>query len=121
MSTGDDGSTELPPPNGPSMTIRAPFTVNSPFKSFFQLEVAPGTQTEPPVVGVVPFQGKGIATVNFHENANAPVWEFTSARYDFQTTPTTPEPATLLPVGGALLVSRGARSLWSAPGQSKPT
>jgi hypothetical protein len=109
-----DGSTVLPPVNGPSITIRAPFTVNSPFKSFFQFQVAPGTPPDPPVVGLMPLQGTGIATVNFHQNPNAPVWEFSSVRYDFQTTATTPEPATLLLVGGPLLVLRGARRLRNA-------
>jgi hypothetical protein len=110
-----DGSTELPPVNGPSITIRAPFTLHSPSKSFFQFEIAPGTATEPPVVGVVPLEGKGIATVNFQKNPNAPVWEFSSARYDFQTTSTTPEPATLFLIGGALAVLRGARRSRNPP------
>jgi hypothetical protein len=98
------GSTELPPVNGQSIAIRAPFTVV--FPSLFQFEVVPETETEPPVVDRAPLRGRGTATVSFLANPSAPVWEFNSLRYDFQPTP---EPATLLLIGGGLLLFRAQR------------
>jgi len=98
------GSTELPPVNAGSIVIRAPFTVAA--GSEFQFEVAPESNGQPPVIGIVPLRGRGVATVNFDANSSVPVWEFSSARYDFQPTP---EPATLLLVGGALLLLRAER------------
>jgi hypothetical protein len=98
------GSTELPPVNAASIAIRAPFMVAA--GSEFQFEVVPESDGQPPVVGIVALRGRGVATVTFHANSSAPVWEFSSVRYDFQPTP---EPATLLLVGGALLLLRAER------------
>jgi hypothetical protein len=92
------GATELPPVSGAAIAIRAPFTVDD--QSFFEFEITPGVPSE---LGRATLQGKGTATVTFLANSSAPVWEFSSARYDFQPTP---EPATLLLVGGAMLLFR---------------
>ena len=100
------GSTELPPVNGPSIVIRAPFA-DTP-NSLFTFEVVPGTDDPalPPITDTVRLRARGIATVRFVANPTAPVWEFSSLRYGFQPTP---EPATLLLVGGALLLFRARR------------
>ncbi len=94
------GATELPPVNGSSVVIRAPFTVAP--DSFFEYEVTPGSDSQGPQTASVLLRGAGIATVSFHANPSLPLWEFSQARYDFKPTP---EPATLVLVGGAFALT----------------
>jgi hypothetical protein len=98
-----DGTTVLPPVNGSSLVIRAPFTVAP--DSLFTYQVTPGSNTEPPELATVALGGRGTATVRFHVNPTIPVWEFSDMRWDF--TPT-PEPSTLVLLGG------GLAALWRA-------
>lgn len=91
------GTTVLPPVNGSSLVIRAPFTVAA--DSLFTYEVTPGSSTEPPELATVALAGRGTATVSFLANPSAPVWEFSQMRYEFEPIP---EPATLVLVGGGL-------------------
>jgi hypothetical protein len=92
-----DGTTGLPPVNGSSLVIRAPFTVAP--DSLFAYQITPGS------INTVALSGRGIATVRFHVNPTTPVWEFSDMRWDFAPTP---EPSTLLLVGG------GLAALWRA-------
>ena len=87
----------LPPVNGSSLVIHAPFTVAA--DSSFTYEVTPGSNTAHPELATVPLRGRGTATVSFLANPSAPVWEFDHMRYDFVPTP---EPSTLLLLGGGL-------------------
>jgi hypothetical protein len=91
------GSTELPPVNGSSLLIRAPFKVAA--DSFFTYEVGAGSSTAPRGLATVPLAGRGTATVRFHVNPSIPVWEFSEMRYEFAPIP---EPATLVLVGGGI-------------------
>jgi hypothetical protein len=100
------GTTVLPPVNGSSLVIRAPFTVAP--DSLFTYELTPGSITEPPELATVALAGRGTATVRFHVNPTTPVWEFSDMRWDF--TPT-PEPSTLVLLGG------GLAALWRARGR----
>lgn len=98
------GTTVLPPVNGSSLVLRAPFTVAA--DSLFTYEVTTGSSTEPPGLATVPLAGRGTATLIFTANRFAPVWEFSQLRYEFVPTP---EPATLVLVVGGL-----AATLFSA-------
>jgi hypothetical protein len=92
------GTTVLPPVNGSSLVIRAPFTV-APYSSF-TYEVTPGSSTEPPELATVALAGRGTATVSFLADPfGVPVWEFSQMSYEFAPIP---EPATLVLVGGGL-------------------
>jgi hypothetical protein len=93
--------------NGPSIVIRAPFTVDA--DSSFQFEIAPQSQGVPLVLGTAPLRGRGVAAGSFLANSTLPSGSSTGFRYDF---PPTPEPATLLLVAETLLVFRVA----AAPG-----
>jgi hypothetical protein len=89
------GTTVLPSVNGPSLVLRAPFTVAP--DSLFRYEVTPGSPTEPPDMASVALRGRGTATVSFHANRfGEPLWEFSQMRYDFAPTP---EGSTLLLMG----------------------
>jgi len=90
------GATVLPPVSGSAIAIHAPFKVDD--RSFFEFEITPGMPSE---LGRARLRGKGTATVTFLADSSLPVWEFSSARYDFQPTP---EPATLLLVGGGAML-----------------
>jgi hypothetical protein len=94
------GTTVLPPVNGSSLVIHAPFTVAP--DAFFTYEVTPGSDSEPPQMATVALRGQGRATVSFYANPSAPVWEFNGLRYDFVATP---EPATLVLIGGGLVAT----------------
>ena len=95
-----NGTTVLPPVNGSSVVIRSPFTVAP--DSLFGYQVSPGSNTTTVALG-----GRGMATVRFHVNPTTPVWEFSDMRWDF--TPT-PEPSTLVLLGGGLAALWGARA-----------
>jgi hypothetical protein len=96
------GTTVLPPVNGSSLVIRAPFTMTN---SSFTYELTPGSDSEPPELATVALRGGGTASVSFHANPSLPVWEFSGMRYDFAPTP---EPSTLFLLGG------GLAALWRA-------
>jgi hypothetical protein len=98
------GTTVLPPVNGLSLVIRAPFTVAA--DSSFTYEVTPGSSTEPAELATVALAGRGTATVSFFANPSVPVWEFSQMRYEFEPVP---EPATVVLAGGGL-----AAMLWGA-------
>jgi hypothetical protein len=87
-----DGTTTLPEVRAPSIVISKPFVVDE--RSLFQ-----PPDTWPPV----PLRGRGVVTLSLHANSVIPVWEFSQLRYDFQTPAPTPEPATLVLVGGGLV------------------
>jgi hypothetical protein len=104
------GTTVLPPVNGSSLVIHAPFTVAP--DSLFTYVVTPGSNTEPPELNTVTLRGRGTATVRFHVNPTAPLWEFSDMRWDFLPTP---EPSTMFLLGGGLAAlwrarARGTRS-----------
>jgi len=92
------GMTVLPPVNGPSLVIRAPFTLTP--DALFRYEVTPGSSTEPPDLATVTLAGRGTAAVSFVANPSVPVWEFSQVRYEFAPVP---EPATVVLVGGGLV------------------
>jgi len=96
------GTTVLPPVNGSSLVIRAPFTLSEPASSF-TYEITPGSGE----LTTVALGGRGTATVSFHVNPTTPVWEFSQMRYDFVATP---EPSTLILVGGGLAAVLRARA-----------
>ena len=91
------GTTVLPPVNGSSLVIHAPFIVAP--DSSFTYDVTPGSNTEAPERATVALRGRGTATVSFLANPSVPVWEFNQMRYEFVPTP---EPTTLVLVGGGL-------------------
>lgn len=80
------GTVAVPKLGESPIVLTAPFTIHS---SFFQ-----------PAGGVhsVPIRGGGVATLTMEPGFG---WELSSFRYDFFATPT-PEPATLILVGGGL-------------------
>lgn len=96
------GTTVLPPVNGSSLVIRAPFTLAEPASSF-TYEITPGSGE----LATVALAGQGMATVSFHVNPSTPVWEFSQMRYDFVATP---EPSTLILVAGGLAAVLRART-----------
>jgi hypothetical protein len=86
------GTTVLPPVNGSSLVLRAPFRVAA--ESFFTYE-----GSDLPDLTTVSLAGRGTATVSFHASPSVPAWEFSQMRYEFVPTP---EPATLVLVGGGI-------------------
>jgi hypothetical protein len=94
------GTAVLPPVNGSSLVIRAPFTVSG--SGFSHADIAGAGD-----VITVPITGGGVATVSFHSLPMSPVWKFSSMRYDFMATP---EPSTLILVGGGLAAVLRART-----------
>jgi hypothetical protein len=85
--------------------VAAPFTVAP--DSLFTYQVRPGSNSEPPELATVTLGGRGTATVRFRANTTEPVWEFTDRRWDFAPTP---EPSTLVLLGGGLAVLVAGKS-----------
>ena len=92
------GTADLPALEAAPVTVHAPVTATG---TFFLREVAPPLS--------VPIDGRAIFTMNLAPGPpGSGYWHLLNARYDFIATQT-PEPATLLLVGGGVLAAIRAR------------